>query len=148
MIELAKQTKAEHETVEDRLFALYKEAGRKIDEQHPSQRETLYEGMAKSVLTLDPCYRNGFIAGKLYGELDAEMAEEESAKAGQQLPSAIHEVQTGRFSDTWTVQQVATLLKKTVSKQIAPSTPPSYPSNGSNAYCSGHGNGCPRDDYL
>jgi hypothetical protein len=127
MIELAKQTKAEHETVEDRLFALYKEAGRKIDEQHPSQRETRYEGLAKSVLALDPRYRNGFIAGKLYGELDAEMAEEESAKADQQLPSAIHEVQTGRFSDTWTVQQVATLLKETVSKQITPSIVPSYP---------------------
>jgi HEAT repeat protein len=127
MIELAKQTKAEHETVEDRLFALYKEAGRKINEQHPSQRETLYEGLAKSVLALDPCYRNGFIAGKLYGELDAEIAEEESAKADQQLPSAIHEVQTGRFSDTWTVQQVATLLKETVSKQNTPSIPPSYP---------------------
>jgi hypothetical protein len=127
MIELAKQTKAEHETVEDRLFALYKEAGRKIDEQDPSQRETLYEGLAKSVLSLDPRYRNGFIAGKLDGELDAVMAEEESAKADQQLPSAIHEVLTERFSDTWTVQQVATLLKKTVSKQITSSIPPSYP---------------------
>lgn len=127
MIELAKQTKAEHETIEDRLFTLYKEAGRKIDEQHPSQRETLYEGLAKSVLSLDSRYRNGFIAGKLYGELDAEIAEEESGKADQQLPSAIYEVQTGRFSDTWTVQQVATLLKKTVSKQITSSIPPSYP---------------------
>ncbi len=128
MIELAKQTKAEHETVEGRLFALYKEAGRKIDEQHPSQRETLYEGLAKSVLALDPRYRNGFIAGKLYGELDAEMVEED-AEADQQLPNPVHEIQTGRFSDTWTVQQVATLLKKTVSKQIAPPITPSYPGN-------------------
>jgi hypothetical protein len=84
MIEEAKQTKAEHETVEDRLFALYKEAGRKIDEQDPSQRETLYEGLARSVLSLDPRYRNAFIAGKLSGKLDTVMAEEESIKADQQ----------------------------------------------------------------
>ena len=127
MIELAKQTKAEHETMEDRLFALYKEAGCKIDAQDHSQRETLYEGLAKSVLAIDSRYRNGFIAGKLYGELDAEMAEEEGAKADQQLPNAIHEVQTGRFSDAWTVQQLATLLKKTASNQITSSIPPSYP---------------------
>ncbi len=127
MIELAKQTKTEHETMEDRLFALYKEAGGKIDTQDLSQRETLYEGLAKSVLAIDPRYRNGFIAGKLYGELDAEMAEEEDAKADQQLPNAIHEVQTGRFSDAWTVQQLATLLKKTTSKQITSPIPPSNP---------------------
>jgi hypothetical protein len=127
MIELAKQTKAEHETMEDRLFALYKEAGCKIDAQDLSQRETLYEGLAKSVLAIDHRYRNGFIAGKLYGELDAEMAEEEGAEADQQLPNAIHEVQTGRFSDAWTVQQLATLLKKTTSKQITSSILPSNP---------------------
>ncbi len=127
MIESAKQTKAEHETVEDRLFALYKEAGCKIDEQDPSQREILYEGLARSVLSLDPRYRNAFIAGKLSGELDTVMAEEESVNADQQLPSAIHEVQTEHFSDTWTVQQVATLLKKTVSEQIISSIPSSYP---------------------
>ena len=127
MIEEAKQTKAEHETVEDRLFALYEEAGRKIDEQDPSQRETLYEGLARSVLSLDPRYRNAFIAGKLSGKLDTVMAEEESIKADQQLPSAIHEVQAERFSDTWTVQQVATLLKKTVSEQITSSIQPNYP---------------------
>lgn len=122
MLELAKQTKAEHETLEDRLFALYKEAGRKIDEEQPSQRETLYEGLAKSVLTLDPRYRNGFIADKLYGELDAEMANEEGPVADQNLPSAINEVQTGRFSDAWTVQQIATLLKKAALTQ-----PDTYP---------------------
>lgn len=127
MIELAKQTKADDETVEDRLFALYKEAGRKIDEQDPSQREALYEDLAKSVLSLDPRYCNGFIAGKLSGELDAVTAGEESAEADQQLPSAIHEVQTERFSDTWTVQEMSTLLKKIVSGQITSSIVPNYP---------------------
>ncbi len=117
MVELTKQTKSEHETVEDRLLALYKEAGRKIDEQDPSQRETLYESLAESVLSLDPRYRDGFIAGKLSGELDAVMTEEESAKAGPQLPS----------SDTWTVQEMATLLKKILSGQVTSSIVPNYP---------------------
>ena len=126
MLELAKQTKAGHETLEDRLFALYKEAGQKIDKEQPAQRETLYEGLAKSVLNLDPRYRNGFIAGKLYGELDAETAKEEDLLTDQNLPSAVHEVQTGRYSDAWTVQQVAALLKKAASKQ--PDEPP-LPSN-------------------
>lgn len=117
ILELAKQTKAKHETLEDRLFALYKEAGQKIDKEEPSQRETLYEGLAKSVLTLDSRYRNGFIADKLYGEFDAEMVAEEGHVADQNLPSAITEVQTGRFSDAWTVQQIAILLKKAASKE-------------------------------
>jgi hypothetical protein len=74
------------------------------------------------VLNLDPSYRNGFIAGKLYSEFDAEMANEEGPLTDQNLPSAVHEVQTGRFSDAWTVQQIATLLKKAASKQ--PDTSP------------------------
>ena len=129
MIELAKQTKADQETMEDRLFALYKEAGKKIDEQQESSPETLYEGMAKSVLALDSRYRNGFIADKLYGELDAEIANKEDPIADQNLPSAHHEVQTGRFSDSWTVQQIATLLKKAAFKQPDTSPLPSHPAS-------------------
>ncbi len=121
MIELAKQTKATYETVEERLFALYKEAGERIDKEHPSERETLYDGLAKSVLALDPQYRNSFIVGKLYGELDAEMENEETNQGGEYLPSIVHEVKTGRLSETWTMQQMATLLKKTAIKQIAAS---------------------------
>lgn len=80
MVKLAKHTKTEHETLEDQLFAHYKEAEKKIEEEDPSRRETLYEDLAKSVLALDPRYRNGFIAGKLYGELDAEMVKKRSLK--------------------------------------------------------------------
>jgi hypothetical protein len=117
MIELAKQTKAEEESVEDKLFALYKEAGRNIDEGDPSQRETLYQGLAKSVLSLDGRYRNGFIAGKLFGEYDAEMFDEEEKQGSQYLPSMTHEVITGRFSNHWTLQQITILLKKAAAKQ-------------------------------
>ncbi|HDQ03048.1 MAG TPA: HEAT repeat domain-containing protein [Deltaproteobacteria bacterium] len=116
MIELAKQTKEDNETIEDKLFALYKEAGNRIDTGDPTQRETLYQSLAKSVLALDPLYRNGFIAGKLYGELDTEMLKGELYSDNQYLPSIIQEIQSGRFSDVWTVQQVAALLKKSVSE--------------------------------
>jgi HEAT repeats len=119
MIELAKQTKAENETVEDRLFALYKEAGKKIDQEHSLERETLYNGLAKSVLALDPQYRNSFIVGKLYGELDVEIENEEANQSDEYLPGVVHEVKTGRFSETWTMTQMAMLLKKTAAKQIA-----------------------------
>src|SRR5574341_1726197 len=74
MVELAKQTRAEQESVEDRLLALYQEAGRKIQEGNEEEADILFEGLARSVLLLEPPYRDGFIAGKLYGGLDAELA--------------------------------------------------------------------------
>lgn len=117
ILEFAKQTKTENETLEDRLFALYKEAGKKIDQEQAAQRETLYEGLAKSVLALDPRYRNGFIADKLYGTLDSEIAKEEGPLADQIVPALNQEVQSGRFSEAWTVQQIAALLKKAVAQE-------------------------------
>ena len=42
MVALAKQTKTDQETVEDRLFALYKEAGGKIEKEQPGQSDTLF----------------------------------------------------------------------------------------------------------
>jgi HEAT repeat protein len=125
MVELAKQTKAEHESMEERLYALYQEAGRRIEKEHTAESGDLFEGLAKSVLALESPYREGLVAGKLYGELDAEMADDQAAD--QQLPSALHEVQTGRFSDSWTVKQVAVLLKKTAARKTAPSSPPQSP---------------------
>jgi len=104
MIELALQTKADYESVEDRLFALYQEAGRKIENEEPGQSETLFEGLAKSVLALDPHYREGFISGKLYGEMDAEI--DDGAGADPFMPTVQQEIEAGRYGETWTVQQV------------------------------------------
>jgi hypothetical protein len=122
LVELAKQTKADHESVEERLHALYQEAGRRIEIEHPAESEAMFEGLAKSVLALEQTYREGFIGGKQYGELDAEMAEEQ--EADQYLPNALHEVQTGRFSSAWSVNQVAVLLKKSAARKAAPVSPP------------------------
>jgi hypothetical protein len=127
MVEMAKMTRADHETIEDRLYTLYQEAGRKIQETRSGESDSMFEGLAKSVLSLETAYRDGLIAGKLYGDLDAEIAGESEDGADQQLPSAVHEVQTGRFSNSWTVQQVATLLKRSASKEAVSSAPPPTP---------------------
>ncbi|HTG01581.1 MAG TPA: HEAT repeat domain-containing protein [Nitrospirota bacterium] len=118
MLELAKQTKSEQETVEERLYSLYQEAGRKIEQENPDQTDTMFEGLAKSVLSLDPQFRDSLVAGKLYGELDAEMAGEANLNPDLQLPSELHEIQSSRFSSAWTVEQVAVLLKKSASRKI------------------------------
>jgi HEAT repeat protein len=128
MVELAKETRGSHEGVEDRLFTLYQEAGRKIQEGNAEERDAMFDGLAKSVLAMDQPYRDGMIAGKLYGELDAEIAGSEETAGDQHYPTALHEIQTGRFSGSWTVQQVSTLLKRTSAKKAGPSAPPPSPS--------------------
>jgi hypothetical protein len=124
MIELAKQTRAGHESMEDRLFALYNEAGRKIREEHPDQSEEMFEALAQSAISLEQPYRDGLVAGKLYGELDAELESEQQAASDDQVPNELHEIVTGRFSTAWTAQQVSVLLKKTSAKKITPPSPP------------------------
>jgi hypothetical protein len=124
MLDLAKQTHSEDETVEDRLYALYQEAGRKIETEHAGEGDAMFESLGKSVLSLEPNFRDALVAGKLYKDLDTEMAAEQQADAEQHLPSAIHEIQTGRFSRAWTVQQVSTLLKKATVKKALPSPRP------------------------
>jgi hypothetical protein len=127
MLELAKETHAEDESVEDRLYSLYQEAGQKIEAEHAGQGDAMFESLGKSVLSLEPNFRDALVTGKFYKDLDAEMTDEQQADAEQNLPSAIHEVQAGRFSHAWTVQQVSTLLKKSASKKALPSTPPVSP---------------------
>jgi hypothetical protein len=127
MVELAKQTRAENESTEDRLFALYHEAGQKIREEHPGQSDTLFEGLAQSVLFLESPYRERLIAGRLYGGLDEEIASEQKAEIEEQVPNELHEILTGRFSHAWTVQQVSSLLKQSAARKIAPPSLPVFP---------------------
>jgi len=120
MVALAKETKGEHETIEDRLFALYQEAADKILKEHPDQKDALFEALAKSALSLEQPYRNALIAGKLYAGLDSENTEKRKSEAEEQAPSLLHEIMTGRFLDLWTIKQVAELLKKLTEKETAP----------------------------
>lgn len=124
MVVLAKQTRGKHETVEDRLLTLYQEAGRKIQEGSQEQQDLLFTGLAQSALSLESPYRESLIAGKLYGNLDAENVQERKAELAEEVPNEYHEVLTGRFSNAWTVQQVAVLLKKTATKKVSPPGPP------------------------
>lgn len=124
MVDLAKQTRGADESVEDRLFTLYQEAGRKIEEEKPNESETLFQGLADSALTIESPLREGLIAGKLYGDMDAEMSDK-AAESDEHFPSPLHEIQTGRFSSSWNTQQVSTLLKKAAAKKAAPPSPPS-----------------------
>jgi HEAT repeat protein len=124
MVEFALRTRAAHETLEERLFTLYRQAGKKIQQDHAQESEVLFEGLAKSVLSLESPHRESLIAGKLYGDLDADTAQE-AAEGDVQLPSVLHEIRTGRFADVWTVQQVSTLLKRSAEKKaVAPAAPP------------------------
>jgi hypothetical protein len=124
ILELAKQTRGENESVEDRLFALYKEAGSKISAEHTDESDAMFESLAKSVLSLDPNFRDAFVAGKLYRDLDTEMAGEQQADSDEELPTELHEIQSGRFSNDWDVDLLATLLKKSSSKKSVPPAPP------------------------
>ncbi len=120
MLEIAQQTASEDETVEDRLHSLFQEAGKKILEEHPEQSEALFEGLAKSVLAMEPKYRDSFIATKLYGGLDADQVREETREEEATVGESheLHEIVTGRFSKQWTVQQIAQLLKKASTRKI------------------------------
>jgi hypothetical protein len=126
MVEYAKRTHAPYESIEDRLFTLYQQASQKISKEHAQDSEALFEGLAKSMLALEPLYRQALIGGKMYGNLDAETAASQGA-GDQMIPNQVQEIMTGRFSNEWTVQQVATLLKKTASQKITPATPPPDP---------------------
>jgi hypothetical protein len=127
MIELAQQTVGEGETVEDRLHALYREAGKKIEEQHPDQSEALFQGLAQSVLEMEPHYRDNLINAKLYADLDADSAQGVRDEMQAEVPHHLHEIMTGRFNKEWTVQQVAILLKKSAELK-SPTQPAVHPS--------------------
>jgi HEAT repeat protein len=127
MVELARQTVGENETVEDRLFSLYREAGRQLGERPENEHEALFEGLAKSVLSLDEPLRNTVVAGKLYAELDADAVAEQGMGLMDELPGELHEILTGRYPHEWTVMQVKTLLKRSARKKIEPPQPPVSP---------------------
>ncbi|HEX9020096.1 MAG TPA: HEAT repeat domain-containing protein [Nitrospirota bacterium] len=123
MLQLANETRAEHESVEDRLATLYREAGRKVREEPREQSNALFDGLAQSALNLNSPYREGFIAGRLYRELDEETAREYGSELQEQVPHELHEIMTGRYAGSWTVEQVAALLKKTAAREPAPARP-------------------------
>ncbi len=113
MIEIARETTGEGQTVEERLYELYQETGKHILQESPKDQDGLFRGMARSVLEMDPELRDKFISSRLYAHLDAERLGEHELDAGGNIPHDLHEIVTGRFSKEWSVPQVAELLKGT-----------------------------------
>ncbi len=124
MLEFALRTRAAHETVEERLYTLYQQAGRKIMKDHAAESDVLFQGLAKSILALEGPRRDAVIAGMLYGDLDTDIAS--ISIDDQQYPNPVQEVSAGRYQDVWSIQQVVILLKKSSSKPIS-SGPPASP---------------------
>jgi len=135
MVDIARETLGESESIEDRLHSLYQEAGQQIQGMPEEQQEALFQGLAKSVLAMDPEHRDKFIAAKLYAGMDADQVREQSeledaaeGPSGEPLSHPhisedLHEIVTGRFSRQWTVHQIAALLKRSASKKTAPPVP-------------------------
>lgn len=128
MIEIAGQTASEGQAIEDRLHELYQEAGRHILQESPQDQEGLFKGMARSVLEMDPALRDKFVSSRLYAHLDAQNMAEQDLDAGEHIPHDLHEIVTGRFSQEWSVPQVAALLKGSSAAQQKPKEKPIHPS--------------------
>jgi hypothetical protein len=129
MVDIARETLGENESIEDRLHSLYQETGRQIQGMPQEQQDALFQGLAKSVLAMDPEHRDKFIAAKLYAGMDADHIREQSEQAAAEgpsggplshshIPEELHEIVTGRFSKQWTVHQIAELLKKAASRKV------------------------------
>lgn len=123
MVELAEKTRGENESMQERLYTLYQDAGRAIREKHPEQSEAMFENLAKSALSLDPKLRDGLVGEQLYGDLDSDMANEQKAELEEHVPNDLHEIVSGRFSNIWNVEQVTALLKRSSQKKAEPNTP-------------------------
>lgn len=124
MLDMARET-AGGESVEDRLFTLYQDTARQIEQKHPEQNEVLFQGLAKSVLSLEQEERNRFVTTKLYGALDEDHVRTMGDALHDHVPDALHEIVTGRYAKQWTVKQVSGLLKRTAGMKPASSAPPS-----------------------
>ncbi len=129
MLDYAQRTRSEHESMEDRLFTLYRQAGNKILKDHPRESDIMFDALAKSVLALEFSQRDRFIRGKLYSEVDRATEADQEAGPELQIPTEIQEIRAGRFSNRWTMEQVATLLKKSAAIKTAPSALPPDPAS-------------------
>lgn len=123
MLDISRETASAGESVEDRLHAQYHEAVEQIKQQDSEQSEALFQGLAKSVLAMEPEHRDRFITTKLYADMDSENVRNLSESMRDQVNDVQHEIVTGRYAKQWTVQQVSTLLKKTAAPKVRPAAP-------------------------
>ncbi len=127
MLGMARQAAQDGSSVEDNLHTLYHEAVQQISKQDSEQNEALLQGLAKSVLAMDPEHRDRFVTTKLYEAMDSEHVRALSDAVHDHVPDELHEIVTGRFAKEWNVQQVSTLLKKTPPPKVKPARAPVNP---------------------
>lgn len=120
MVEIANKSGDAPALRENRLFDLYRDAGRQILHTTFGERRPLFDALAESVLNLDPPYRDGMVVRKLYHGLDAETVRARKDTLPEHLPDDLHELLSARFSKSWTVPQVSALIEKAAAAQFEP----------------------------
>jgi hypothetical protein len=120
MLEMAKKASDSQALRENRLFDLYRDVGRQVLHTSFGERRPLFDALAESVLSMEPSFRDGLIAGKLYHGMDAETVRGHKEDVTEHVPDDLHELLSARFSRSWNVPQVSSLLEKAASAQFEP----------------------------
>jgi hypothetical protein len=119
-LDIAKKASDSQALRENRLFDLYRDVGRQILHASFNERRPLFDALAQSVMSMEPSYRDGLIARKLYNGLDAETVRGHKEDLFDHVPDDLHELLSARFSRSWTVPQVSSLLEKAASAKFEP----------------------------
>ncbi len=114
MIEAAGQGGVSSEATYERLFEAYREAGSQLTKTPAQVQDHIFDAMAESIISMEPAYREGVVAKKLYIELDKGEMQRQMKDVLEQLPHGLTEMTSARFARSWTAPQVSTLLKKAV----------------------------------
>lgn len=129
LVELVKQTGKTFDQQLVQLFDTYRDAGRQLGPYEPAQKALLFRALAESILAMEPAFRDGLIAGKLYGEADRIALQQEKEDlhehVHEHVPNEMHERLSGRIARTWTPDQVAALVDR-ASGMTPDTTPPDY----------------------
>ena len=112
VMEIVRQAGGSREDQQGYLLDVYRETGYQMLQQFHEQREPVFDALARSVLTLEPEVRKGLISGRLYPEVDRQALQSRTEEMRDQFPHDLHERLSMRFSRSWTVPQVSTLLQE------------------------------------
>lgn len=112
---MAREAGETRELQEGRLLDIYRETGRQMLQTAYEQRELLFDALARSLFSLDPSFRDNLVSKRLYPELDRQSLQVHIQEGPDEVPHDLHEIISARFSRSWTVPQVSTLLQKAAS---------------------------------
>jgi HEAT repeat protein len=119
-LEMAREAGETRELQEGRLLDIYRETGRQMLQRAYEQREPLFDALARSLFSLDPSFRDNLVSKRLYPELDRQSLQVHIQEGHHdEVPDDLHEIISARFSRSWTVPQVSTLLQKAASAGAA-----------------------------